>query len=107
LEQWKQRIADCQSSGMTIRAWCKQNQVSEPTYYKYLKRLRQEVCDSLPIPVEESKMPVSFKKLEVQAPIQNTQAAVVIHLPAASLEIQNGATQQTVEAVLLALKNIC
>ena len=48
-----------------------------------------------------------FKQIEVQAPTANTQAAVIIHLPSATLEIQNGATQQTVEAVLLALKSIC
>ncbi len=105
LEQWKQRIAECQSSGMTIRTWCKQNQVSEPTYYKYLKRIRQELCDT--IPVKETKAPVSFQKLEVQSPVQNTQAAVIIHLPSASLEVQNGASKETVEAVLLALQSLC
>lgn len=50
--------------------------------------------------------PVLFKKLEVQTPI-HTQAAVIIHLPAASLEIHNGATQQIIETVLLALNCLC
>ena len=50
--------------------------------------------------------PVLFKKLEVQSLI-NTQAAVIIHLPAATLEINNGATQQTIEMVLLALNCLC
>ena len=105
--QWKQRIAECQSSGMSVKSWCKQNQLCEQTYYKYLNRIRQEMCDALPVPVPKSERPVTFKKLEVQSPVPSTQAAVIIHLPSASLEIRNGATQQTVEAVLLALKCIC
>lgn len=106
-EQWKTLIKECQTSGMTIAAWCKQNDICEQTYYRNLKKLREEICDSLPIPIKEQEKPVTFKKLEVQPPVKHTQAAVIIHLPSASLEIQNGATQETVEAVLLALQNIC
>lgn len=106
-EQWKTLIKECQASGMTITAWCKQNDICEQTYYRNLKILREEICDSLPVSIPGPEKPVTFKKLEVQSPVANTQAAVIIHLPSASLEIQNGATQQTVEAVLLALKNIC
>ena len=107
MQQWKQRIIECQSSGMTVKSWCDLNQVKQATYYRYLKLLRQELCESLPIPAAEPEKAVTFKKLDVQSPVCNTQAAVIIHLSSASLEVQNGATQQTVEAVLLALKNIC
>lgn len=95
-EQWKSLISECQSSG-----------IIEQTYYKNLKKLREEICESLPATLDLSAKPTVFKKLEVQSPISGTQAAVIIHLPNASLEIQNGATRQTVEAVLLALKSIC
>lgn len=44
--------------------------------------------------------------MEVQTPI-NTQAAEIIHLPAASPEIYNGAMQQTIETVLRALNCLC
>ena len=106
LEQWKKLIADCQASGMPVCAWCKQNNVSEPSYYYYLKRIRKQALENLPVTVPEEKL-VSFKKLEVQTPIADTQAAVIIHLPSATIEVRNGTSQQTVEAVLLALKSIC
>lgn len=106
-EQWKSLIKECQASGMTIASWCKQNDICEQTYYRNLKILREEICDSLPVPAQKSEQPVMFKKLEVQSPLPSTQAAVIIHLPSASLEIQNGANQQTVEAVLLALRHLC
>ena len=33
-EKWLSIIKECQSSGMTIRAWCKQNNIKEATYYR-------------------------------------------------------------------------
>lgn len=106
-KRWKQLITECQSSGMSVRDWCKSNSICEQTYYRNLRRLREEICESLPVPVEEPPKPVAFQKLEVQAPAPDLQAAVMIHLPEAMIEVRNGTSQQTVEAVLLALKNIC
>ena len=79
LEQWKTLIAECMASGMTVTSWCKANGIVEQTYYKNLKKLRElELEKLLPalLPVPEEK-PIAFKKLEVQAPVANTQAAVV------------------------------
>ena len=106
-ERWKLLISECQSSGMSVRDWCKANHICEQTYYRNLRRLREEICESLPVPVKESEKPVTFQKLEVQTPAPDLQAAVIIHLPAATIEVRNGTSQQTVEAVLLALRNIC
>lgn len=106
-EQWKKIIAECQVSGLPIKTWCDQNGFKEQSYYYYLKKIREQEIDKLPASLPEPmEKPVLFKKLEVQTPI-NTQAAVIIHLPAAALEIHNGATQQTIEAVLLALNCLC
>ena len=107
IEQWRKNITECQASGMSVRSWCKQNNLCEQTYYKYLRRFRQELCDSLPVPVEPPEKPVQFSKLTVQTPVPHAQAAVIIHLPNATVEVQNGVDQQTVEAVLLALKTVC
>lgn len=107
MEQWKQRVLECRASGMTVRSWCKQQGVAEQTYYRYLKILRQELCGALPVSVQETAKPVQFSKLEVTAPLPDTKAAVIIRLQNATLEINEGASQQTVQAVLLALQSIC
>ncbi len=104
-KQWRELIQVCQNSGQTVVDWCQQNNINSKTYYYWLRKLRKQELPvpKLPVPVLEEK-PVMFKQLEVQSPIPDTQAAVVIHLPNASLEIRNGVNQATVEAVLLALK---
>ena len=106
-EQWKTLIQECQSSGMTVSAWCKANDICEQTYYRNLKVLREELCNNLPVPLPNSEKPTVFKKLEVTAPLPNTQAAVIIRLPQATLEITEGTSQQTIQAVLLALQSVC
>ena len=106
-EQWKTLIKECQSSGMTVTAWCKTNGICEQTYYRNLKILREEICENLPVPVEAPEKPVAFKKLEVQTPVMGTQAAVIIRLAQATLEINEGTSLQTIQAVLLALQSLC
>lgn len=107
-EQWKSLISECRSSGMTVSRWCKENNICEQTYYKNLKKLREEMIESLPSPLSvANEHPATFQKLEFQLAIPESKASVLIHLPNATLEVQNGATQSTVEAVLSALKSIC
>lgn len=109
MEEWQKRIQECQASGMPVAHWCKQNGYCEQTYYKYLKRIREELIENLPSPIDvnTSEKPAVFKRLEVQAPLPNTQAAVIIRLGAATIEVNEGTSQQTIQAVLLALQSVC
>lgn len=112
-QQWAQLIAECQSSPLTVKSWCVANDISPKTYYYWLRKLRLKTIDNLPTTVKQELVkteptePVKFKKLEVISPVPDTVPAVVIRLPYATLELTNGASQQTVEAVLLALKSTC
>ena len=72
-----------------------------------LKKLREELLDFLLVPVDEPTKPVGFKGLEIQSPLPDTLATVSIHLPSSSVELRNGTSQQTVEAVLLTLHSLC
>lgn len=108
-EEWKSIISECRASGMTVKAWCKANGIVEQTYYKNLKKLREEMIENLPAPIttDTCEKPAVFKKLEVQSPIPDTKATVIIRLGNATIEVNEGASQQTVQAVLLALQNVC
>lgn len=90
-----------------MASWCAKNNIYQQTYYWNIQKLRAELCESFSISVALPEKSIEFKKLEVQTSIKNIQAVVIIHLPNASLEINNGASQQTVEVVILLLKNIC
>lgn len=41
-ELWRQRIAQQEKSGQSIRAFCRERSVSEPTFYAWRQRLRSQ-----------------------------------------------------------------
>lgn len=112
LQQWAQIISDCQASDMTVIAWCEANNINIKSYYYWLRKVRNhtleqmpELTENLPVPMEDDS--VTFKKLDVQTPAPATAAAVIIRLPNATVEVSEGTSQQTVQAVLMALQAVC
>ena len=49
-EQWKQLILERQASGLSINNWCQQHGFKRTTYFYWLRRIRQEACQTLPEP---------------------------------------------------------
>lgn len=49
LELWRKRIDECVNSGVSIKQWCKDNNVGESTYYHYLKLIsnKEHVANSI------------------------------------------------------------
>lgn len=107
-KQWVELIKECQSSGLPVKTWCQQNNITEQSYYYRLKKMREAACEEyLPAAQADCRLLVKFAKLQGnnQKPVR--QASVLIHLSASTVEVQEGASLQTIEAVLKALQNIC
>lgn len=75
------KISACRESGLTVKQWCKENNVSEPTHYKWLKKLRTiavesgivEVPSFVPIPIDSkpiknSKLTISINDIYMDIP---------------------------------------
>jgi hypothetical protein len=109
MEHWIQIIKDCQPSDLTVKEWCAQNEIKQQSYYYWLKKIRKAACEQLPAIQTEAELskPVEFAKLQVNPSNHYQQSAVMIHLPNASVEVAEGTSKETIEAVLIALKNIC
>ena len=45
LQQWTQIIQQCKSSGLTNKAFCAQNGISEKTYYYWLRKMRTALAE--------------------------------------------------------------
>lgn len=107
-QQWAKTIQECQNSGQTVVSWCGQHGINIKSYYYWLRKLRLSSIEESNLPLTLTKEePAVFKKLEIVSPLPDTKAAVIIRLPNAILEVNEGASQQTVQAVLLALQSIC
>ncbi len=42
VEEWKQLITTCRTSGMSVSRWCRENEIKEGRYYYWLKVIRNE-----------------------------------------------------------------
>ena len=58
LQAWSGRIAECRSSGKTVKAWCEAEGVSIKTYYYWEKRIVAEASQqaNLPVTTQGSKL---------------------------------------------------
>ena len=50
MQEWSTRIAECRSSGMSVRAWCKEQGIAIQTYYRWEKRFVTEATRQLSLP---------------------------------------------------------
>ena len=95
LTEWAGRVADCRSSGLTVKAWCKENGICEQTYYKWQKRLYEMTLE---------RQEVQFAEVTPVRPVGSETAAITVRIGSAEAEISNGADAATIEAVLRVLK---
>lgn len=61
--EWVQRIKDCQSSGMSAAAWCRENGISENSYYHHRKKILESAGEENSIvPIEKpNRMPSDIR----------------------------------------------
>ena len=54
LQEWSAKIAECRSSGMSVKAWCAEHGILIKTYYYWEKRFITEATQqfSLPAPTQ-------------------------------------------------------
>ena len=75
IEQWQQRIMDCQQSGLSIKAWCHEHGVATSSYYHYLRKIRENMLQEkqivplkLPKPIGSSEIRIEFGEITVSLP---------------------------------------
>ena len=58
LQEWSGRIAECRSSGKTVKAWCAQQGIAIKRYYYWEKRFVEEATRqmSLSVPAQAGQL---------------------------------------------------
>jgi hypothetical protein len=107
LRQWTKIIQDCQNSDLTVTAWCNQNNVGVKAYYYWLRKIRLKACQSMACQSPATKQEIVPLQLNPHQSSGSVQPTIAIHLGAASIDIAEGTSQATIEAVLRSLQSIC
>lgn len=108
LTQWTSIVHECRSSGISVRAWCIQNNVNEKQFYYWQRRVRGEVFNS--IKKIESQSQPNFVQLPAHADLSNNissfNADMVIRIGNSILEISNTVSEDLLSKVFKVMSNV-
>jgi hypothetical protein len=89
--EWSEQIHACKNSGIPVLQWCRENGINLKTYYYHLRKLREKVCEQIPVAVSSQQ--------------EKTGASVIVRdTSGVFAEIADGTSAATIEAVIRALK---
>ncbi|MCF2596955.1 IS66 family insertion sequence element accessory protein TnpA [Pseudoflavonifractor phocaeensis] len=91
-ELWAERIQACRSSGQTVQIWCRENGVSQASYYKWQRRIFNMAASGAPQFVEVATRP-------------GTAPSAVLHIGEASVDIIPGMDEETLAMICQVLKS--
>ncbi len=95
LENWAQVIQAQQASGMSKRAFCQKERISERQFYYWLKRLRESLVDT-----------VDPQLVELSAPGKQSQTLLKIEMGEARMELPGTVDMDAVAAILKSLQAV-
>ena len=119
---WRERVIACRSSGMNVRDWCKAEGIALKTYYRH----ERIVLDMTPVPQAggirpaQSALPAAADHMgskpsaPIFAPLPSLvsaadqctgQLTATVRLGLATVDIYEGASEETLRTLLRVLKD--
>ena len=81
LHEWAAVIKEARESGLSVRQWCKTNNVTEQQYYYWLKKIRKNITDQMPFEEPQPENKTAFIPIEVTEPalpVKSTSKITII-----------------------------
>ena len=103
LQEWAAQMQDCRSSGLSVRAWCRQEGINATTYYRW----ERELLAAAQI-VPQQAADVTFAELPAvkQASCNVAERFATLHIGSASLDIYSGCDVEQLK-MLVNLLRLC
>ena len=112
LSLWLERIRACKSSGLSVKEWCKQNGLTDKNYYYWMRKIKREAFETLQEQASVEEIPFQEKTVfsKISLPVSYTEStgtAAILHINGIRIEIQNGASANTIHALLSTVQTLC
>jgi len=105
LAEWHTRVAECRSSGKSVRAWCAEQNIGYKTYYRWEREILQIASKELTLASREEKAAPVFVELPSPASIPEKSVVATVRIGTASLDVYSGADTEIVTAFCRALSH--
>ena len=93
LQNWSDKEIARQESGLTVTEWCRQEKISTSAYYYRLRRIRENRCEQIPVPVTK-----------ITEKTETDHAAIRIVSGELKVEISLDVPSEKIAAIIGALK---
>ena len=93
LQNWSETELARQESGLTVTQWCRQERISTSAYYYRLRKIRESLCEQIPVPVTE-----------ITEKTETDHAAIRIVTRDLKVEISLDVPSEKIAAIIGALK---
>jgi transposase-like protein len=100
---WLDIIRGHAASGLSIEAWCRQNEVSTSVFYAWKKQLSGQIGLGSPSSEQPRFVEVLVQNQPISEPV-GPKANLLIHLGRACIEIPAGFDSATIRVVLETLR---
>ncbi len=106
LQEWAVNIQVQKASGLSVRAWCKENDIGQGSYYYWLNKLRNLALNQYTDGTFEEK---TFVPVQVPTPISTDQkgtanSPITIRKGKISIELNNDTPLSTITTILETLQ---
>ena len=93
LQNWSEKELARQESGLTVTEWCRQEKISTSAYYYRLRRIRESLCEQIPVAVTK-----------ITEKTETDSAAIRIVSGDLKVEISSDVPSEKIAAIIGALK---
>ena len=113
MAKWSRLISEQKNSGLTIRDFCRQHDLSWHAYYYWLKKIREQIVSELPSGSAEqqpvfTELPI-YNKLPASMPAPTQAVAddiVTIQLMGITIRMPAASSQATIIKFITAVKGM-
>lgn len=107
LQAWSGRIAECRSSGKTVKAWCEAEGVSIKTYYYWEKRIVAEASRqaNLPVTTQGSMLMRVNPETLSDGDTDSSEACFTIRHGKSTITLPTGSSVETIADLVKALNH--
>jgi len=110
LSKWTPIVQQCRTSGITVKAWCQENNIDQKQFFYWQRRIREELCTS--VQTQEEEQTKVFAPLQINGCNKETSRSalfrpdLVINIGDYRLELGNETSPELLKSVLKVIHHV-
>ena len=105
LQEWSAKVAECRSSGNSVKAWCAEHSIALKTYYSWERQIVREATQKYALPVPaQSGLLLQVNPEEMPNDVTNASwTAITIRHGESAITLPAGSSMESIAELVKAL----